>query len=65
MTLPAIEPVHYFRNETGAIVCSDADAPYAAELTDDLARVTVRHTGRASPTRRVAASHLRTALVPR
>ena len=40
MTLPAIEPVHYFRNETGAIVCSDADAPYAAELTDDLARVT-------------------------
>ena len=40
MTFPAIEPVHYFRNETGAIACSDADAPYAAELTDDPAQVT-------------------------
>lgn len=38
MTFPAIEPVHYFRNETGAIACPDA--PYAAELTDDPARVT-------------------------
>ena len=40
MTLPAIEPVHYFRNETGAIACSDADAPYAAELTDNPVQVT-------------------------
>ena len=40
MTLPAIEPVHYFCNETGAIACGDAVAPYAAELTDDPARVT-------------------------
>ena len=40
MTFPAIEPVHYFSNETGAIACSDADAPYAAELTDDPACVT-------------------------
>ena len=35
-----IEPVHYFRNEIGAIACSDADAPYAAELTDDPTQVT-------------------------
>ena len=40
MTFPAIEPVHYFRYETGAIACGDAEAPYAAELTDDPARVT-------------------------
>ena len=38
MTFPAVEPIHYFRNETGAIACPDA--PYAAELTDDPARVT-------------------------
>ena len=35
-----IEPVHYFRNETGAIACDDAEAPYAAELTDDPVQVT-------------------------
>ena len=40
MTLPTIEPVHYFCNEIGAIACGDADAPYAAELTDDPTRVT-------------------------
>ena len=40
MTFPAIEPVHYFSNETGAIGCSDADIPYTAELTDDPAHVT-------------------------
>ena len=40
MTLPVIDPVHYFHNETGAIACSDADSPYATELTDDPARVT-------------------------
>ena len=40
MPSPAIEPVHYFRYETAAIACSDAEAPYAAELTDDPARVT-------------------------
>ena len=34
------EPVHCFRNETGAIACSDADSPYVAELTDNPARVT-------------------------
>lgn len=40
MTFPVIDPVHYFHNGTGAIACGDADSPYAAELTDDPARVT-------------------------
>ena len=56
MTLPAIEPVHYFRNETGVIACSDA--PYAAELTDDPARVTC------APCREGIAASPRRSLVP-
>ena len=40
MTLPTIEPVYYLCTETSAIACSDAVALYAAELTNNPARVT-------------------------
>ena len=65
MTLPAIEPVHYFCNEIGTIACGDADAPYAAELTDDPARVTCAPCRESIADCRAAASRPRTASTPR